>query len=304
MLGPVENAYQSLGLIFRASKDGQSALIIDINRSHRFRVRQLLYGKYQIVSSDGKDGWIKNNAIKGINEYNDINIKTNGSDHDVYINGSLVYSFRIENLKAGSFGILIGPKTKGRIDYFNVYADELYRDKTKIYLTDDEIRDLITENDALKIKLEQSLDARALELENAIRILENQLKAMRLLNEQLDKENSKYAIIKTAIDTNQVDLLLDLSHKVIDKTLENRQLKIENKFISDSLSNVKINFENLELELFQKVIDKKLEEQQFIDSILINFCQVDSLDISLDSLQQDSITQGDSLFISTPKQKD
>ena len=171
-------------------------------------------------------------------------------------------------------------------------------------MTDDEIRDLITENDALKIKLEQSLDARALELENAIRILENQLKAMRLLNEQLDKENSKYAIIKTAIDTNQVDLLLDLSHKVIDKTLENRQLKIENKFISDSLSNVKINFENLELELFQKVIDKKLEEQQFIDSILINFCQVDSLDISLDSLQQDSITQGDSLFIGTPKQKD
>ena len=304
MLGPVENAYQSLGLIFRASKDGQSALIIDINRSHRFRVRQLLNGKYQIVSSEGKDGWIKNNAIKGINEYNDINIKTNGSDHDVYINGSLIYSFRIENLEAGSFGILIGPETKGRIDYLNVYADELYRDKTKIYLTDDEIRDLITENDALKIKLEQSLDARALELENAIRILENQLKAMRIVNEQLDKENSKYAIIKTAIDTNQVDLLLNLSHKVIDKTLENRQLKIENKFISDSLSNVKINFENLELELFQKVIDKKLEEQQFIDSILIKFCQVDSLDIYLDSLQQDSITQGDSLFIAPPKQKD
>ena len=304
MLGPVENAYQSLGLIFRASKDGQSALIIDINRSHRFRVRQLLDGKYQIVSSEGKDGWIKNNAVKGINEYNDINIKTNGSDHDVYINGSLVYSFRIENLEAGSFGILIGPETKGRIDYLNVYADELYRDKTKIYLTDDEIRDLITENDALKIKLEQSLDARALELENAIRILENQLKAMRLVNEQLDKENSKYAIIKSAIDTNQVDLLLDLSHKVIDKTLENRQLKIENKLISDSLSNVKINFENLELELFQKVIDKKLEEQQFIDSILIKFCQVDSLDISLDSLQRDSITQGDSLFIEPSNQKD
>ena len=304
MLGPVENAYQSLGLIFRASKNGQSALMLEINRSHRFRIRQLLDGKYQIVSSEGKDGWIKNNAIKGINEYNDINIKTNGSDHDIYINGSLVYSFRIENLEAGSFGILIGPETKGRIDYLNVYADELYRDKTKIYLTDDEIRDLITENDALKIKLEQSLDARALELENAIRILENQLKAMRLVNEQLDKENSQYAIIKSAIDTNQVDLLMDLSHKVIDKTLENRQLKIENKLITDSLSNVKINFENLELELFQKVIDKKLEEQQFIDSILIKFCQVDSLDISLDSLQQDSITQGDSLFIEPSKQKD
>ena len=51
-----------------------------------------------------------------------------------YINGSLVYSFRIENLEAGSFGILIGPETKGRIDYLNIYADELYRDKSKIYL--------------------------------------------------------------------------------------------------------------------------------------------------------------------------
>ena len=143
MLGPAESSYQTLGLIFRASNDGQSALICDINKSHRFRIRQLRNGTYHIITNEGKDGWIKNNVIKGINEYNDINIKTNGSDHDIFINGSLVYSFRIENLEAGSFGILIGPETKGRIDYFNIYADELYRDKSKIYLSDDEIRDLI-----------------------------------------------------------------------------------------------------------------------------------------------------------------
>ena len=301
MLGPAESSYQSLGLIFRASNDGQSALICDINKLHRFRIRQLRNGTYHVITTDGKDGWIKNNAIKGINEYNDINIKTNGSDHDIFINGSLVYSFRIENLEAGSFGILIGPETKGRIDYLNIYADELYRDKSKIYLSDDEIRDLITENDDLKIKLEQSLDARALELENAIRILENQLKTMRLVNEQLDKENSQYAIIKSAVDTNQVDLLMDLSHKVIDKTLENRQLKIENKLMTDSLKNVKNNFENLELELFQKVIDKKIEEQQFIDSILVKFCQVDSLLNENKPFLKDSLIRTDSLLIETPK---
>lgn len=301
MLGPAESSYQSLGLIFRASNDGQSALICDINKLHRFRIRQLRNGTYHVITTDGKDGWIKNNAIKGINEYNDINIKTNGSDHDIFINGSLVYSFRIENLEAGSFGILIGPETKGRIDYLNIYADELYRDKSKIYLSDDEIRDLITENDDLKIKLEQSLDARALELENAIRILENQLKAMRLVNEQLDKENSQYAIIKSAVDTNQVDLLMDLSHKVIDKTLENRQLKIENKLMTDSLNNVKNNFENLELELFQKVIDKKIEEQQFIDSILVKFCKVDSLLNQNEPFLKDSLIRTDSLLIETPK---
>ena len=303
MLGPAESSYQSLGLIFRASNDGQSALICDINKLHRFRIRQLRNGVYNVISTEGKDGWIKNNAIKGINEYNDINIKTNGSDHDIFINGSLVYSFRIENLEAGSFGILIGPETKGRIDYINIYADELYRDKSKIYLSDDEIRELIAENDDLKIKLEQSLDARALELENAIRILENQLKTMRLVNEQLDKENSQYAIIKSAVDTNQVDLLMDLSHKVIDKTLENRQLKIENKLMTDSLKSVKMNFENLEVELFQKVIDKKVEEQQFIDSILVNFCQVDSLLNENELLLQDSLIRTDSLLIETPKKQ-
>ena len=303
MLGPAESSYQSLGLIFRASNDGQSALICDINKLHRFRIRQLRNGAYNVISTEGKDGWIKNNAIKGINEYNDINIKTNGSDHDIFINGSLVYSFRIENLEAGSFGILIGPETKGRIDYINIYADELYRDKSKIYLSDDEIRELIAENDDLKIKLEQSLDARALELENAIRILENQLKTMRLVNEQLDKENSQYAIIKSAVDTNQVDLLMDLSHKVIDKTLENRQLKIENKLMTDSLKSVKMNFENLEVELFQKVIDKKVEEQQFIDSILVKFCQVDSLLNENEILLQDSLIRTDSLLIETPKKQ-
>ena len=303
MLGPAESSYQSLGLIFRASNDGQSALICDINKSHRFRIRQLRNGTYHVITTDGKDGWIKNNVIKGINEYNDINIKTNGSDHDIFINGSLVYSFRIENLEAGSFGILIGPETKGRIDYLNIYADELYRDKSKIYLSDNEIRDLITENDGLKIKLEQSLDARAIELENAIRILENQLKTMRLVNEQLDKENSQYAIIKSAVDTNQVDLLMDLSHKVINKTLENRQLKIENKLMTDSLKCVKMNFENLEVELFQKVIDKKVEEQQFIDSILVKFCQVDSLLNENELLLQDSLIRTDSLLIETPKKQ-
>ena len=300
MLGPAESSYQSLGLIFRASNDGKSALMCDINKLHRFRIRQLRNGTYHVITSEGKDGWIKNNVIKGINEYNDINIKTNGSDHDIFINGSLVYSFRIENLEAGSFGILIGPETKGRIDYLNIYADEFYRDKSKIYLSDDEIRNLITENDDLKIKLEQSLDARALELENAIRILENQLKTMRLVNEQLDKENSQYAIIKSAIDTNQVDLLIDLSHKVINKTLENRQLKIENKLMTDSLKSVKMNFENLEVELFQKVIDKKIEEQQFIDSILVKFCQVDSLPNQNETFLQDTIIS-DSLLIETPK---
>jgi len=303
MLGPAESSYQSLGLIFRASNDGQSALICDINKLHRFRIRQLRNGAYNVISTEGKDGWIKNNAIKGINEYNDINIKTNGSDHDIFINGSLVYSFRIENIEAGSFGILIGPETKGRIDYINIYADELYRDKSKIYLSDDEIRELIAENDDLKKKLEQSLDARALELENAIRILENQLKTMRLVNEQLDKENSQYAIIKSAVDTNQVDLLMDLSHKVIDKTLENRQLKIENKLMTDSLKSVKMNFENLEVELFQKVIDKKVEEQQFIDSILVKFCQVDSLLNENELLLQDSLIRTDSLLIETPKKQ-
>jgi hypothetical protein len=301
MLGPVESMSQSLGLILRASKDGQSALICDINKFHRFRIRQLIEGRYQIVSTEGKEGWIKNSAIKGINEYNDINIRSNGTDHDLYINGLLVYSFRIEGLKEGSFGLFIGPDTKGRVDFINIYADELYRDKSKIYLTDEEVRELMKENKSLKIELEQSLDARALELQNAIRILENQLKAMRLMNEHLDKENSQYAVIKSAVDTNNVNLLLDLSHKVINNTLENRQLKIENTIFADSLSNIKTHFENLELELFQKVIDKKVEEQVFIDSILTKFCTVDTVFLPLDTLRVGSLLNIDTLRQELPK---
>ena len=297
MLGPVEESNQSLGIIIRASKDGQSALIFEINKHHRFRIRQLMDGRSQSISKEGKDGWIKNNALKGVNEYNNINIQTNGTDHDLYINGILVYSFRIEGLNKGNFGLYIGPETKGRIDYFNVYADELYRDKNKIYLTDDEVRDLIKENENLKIKLEQSLDARAIELENVIRILENQLKALQLINEQLDMENSKYAVIKSAIDTSEVDLLLNLSYKVIDKSLESRQLKIENKIITDSLSNMKSHFDSLELELFQKVISKKLEEQNFIDSILMNFCSLDTVFIPIDSLFSPTLQPTDSVTI-------
>ena len=79
---------------------------------------------------------------------------------------------------------------------------------------------------------------------------------MRLVNEQLDKENSQYTIIKSAIDTNQVDLLIDLSHKVINKTLENRQLKIENKLMTDS-QKCKNEFREFRSRIISKVIDKK-----------------------------------------------
>lgn len=299
MLGPVESMSQSLGIILRASSDGQSAIICEINKFHRFRIRQLIEGKYVIISTEGKEGWIKNAIIKGINEYNDINIRTNGTDHDLYINGLLIYSFRVEGLETGSFGLFIGPETKGRVDFISIHADELYRDKSKIYLTDSEVRELMSDNEKLRLELEQSLDARALELENAIRILENQLKTMRLINTQLDKENTEYAVIKSAVDTNHVNLLMDLSHKVINNTLENRQLKIENKLISDSLNNVKIHFENLELELFQKVIDKKMEEQHFIDSILTKFCTVDTVFLPFDTLAIDSL-RIDSIITTSP----
>ena len=303
MLGPVENMNQSIGLICRASKDGESAIIFEINKFHKFRIRELVEGLYQIVTIEGKDGWIKNNIIKGINEYNDIELRTNGIDHDIYINSQLLYSFRMEESKGGSFGLFIGPETKGRVDFFNIYADELYRDTTKIYLTENEIKNLIKENKYLKIELEQSLDSRAIELQNALRVLEKQLISLDIINNQLDKENSQYALIKSAVDTTQVDLLLDLSRKVIECSLKNRQLKILNSNLRDSLVNVKINFENLEIDLLQKVIDKKVEEQHFIDSILIKYCVIDTINFPLDSLLLDSILFIDSLSIKVPELK-
>ena len=303
MLGPVENMNQSIGLICRASIDGESAIIFEINKFHKFRIRELVEGLYQIVTIEGKDGWIKNNIIKGINEYNDIELRTNGIDHDIYINSQLLYSFRMEESKRGSFGLFIGPETKGRVDFFNIYADELYRDTTKIYLTENEIKNLIKENKYLKIELEQSLDSRAIELQNALRVLEKQLTSLDIINNQLDKENSQYALIKSAVDTTQVDLLLDLSRKVIECSLKNRQLKILNSNLRDSLVNVKINFENLEIDLLQKVIDKKVEEQHFIDSILIKYCVIDTINFPLDSLLLDSILFIDSLSIKVPEQK-
>ena len=68
MLGPVEKNNQSLGLIIRASKSGKSAIICEINKFHRFRIRQLIEGNYVTLTSEGKDGWIKNTVVKGVND--------------------------------------------------------------------------------------------------------------------------------------------------------------------------------------------------------------------------------------------
>lgn len=276
MLGPTENINQSIGIIFRASKNGQVAFIFEVNKFRRFRIRKIINKENIIISNEGKDGWIKNEKIKGINYFNTLNIRSNGQEHDFFINNDYVYSFKLDSINVGNFGIYIGPKTKAKIDYYKIYTHELYRDKSKIYLSDSEIKKLINENKYLTKQLELSLDAKTLEYQNAIKILENQINNLNKINLKLDNENINYAVIKNAIDTNQLDILINLSKKVISKTLENRQLQIEKKLFKDSLIKLKNEYENFEIELLNKVIEKKIHEEQFIDSILNKYCVIDS----------------------------
>ena len=42
MLGPTENINQSIGIIFRASKNGQVAFIFEVNKFRRFRIRKII----------------------------------------------------------------------------------------------------------------------------------------------------------------------------------------------------------------------------------------------------------------------
>ncbi len=138
---------QTLGVLFMAQSDGSGGFVLEINKKQQYRVRGIT-GAGQYITS-GENGWVKSKNVKGENEFNKIVIKGYQNQYDIYFNDQYTFSFKQGNFKQGEFGLLLGPESKAKVDFFYLYkitasiADDLST-------VNEKLDSLKAENDSLK----------------------------------------------------------------------------------------------------------------------------------------------------------
>ncbi|MFT5513800.1 MAG: hypothetical protein ACI8SE_002210 [Bacteroidia bacterium] len=105
-----ENKSSSGGVILKAQKSGNGALLIEINGKRQYRIRVMKNGIFNSLFSDKNDGWIKSANLRksGINE---LRVATKGNEYDLYINNVFERSLIETNFKSGRVGFYAAPKS-------------------------------------------------------------------------------------------------------------------------------------------------------------------------------------------------
>jgi hypothetical protein len=114
MLGPSSNNMQSVGLLFAMNHSGKNALVFEFNRKKEFRVRDL---QGNIMSNS----WVKSKLLKPAEIYQKIEIKCYNMHYEIFVQDKLIFSFSDDRFEGGRYGVIIGPLSLSKMDYFNVY---------------------------------------------------------------------------------------------------------------------------------------------------------------------------------------
>jgi len=264
----------SAGLLFMAQDDGKGGFIFEINKSKQYRVKQITGGSYKYVSGEPKNnGWVKSNALSELNLYNLVDIRIADKNYDVYVNNTFLMSFTEPAYKTGKLGIIIGPGSKARVDFFYVFSSSRVSipdpgvtagaDKTSggeaavqspdiiqlaesIILLKTQINKANEDNEVLRHTIDaykmDSKDAEAnlRTYEKNIKVLQDELKKQNLRMDSLVKVNAELMKYKELVAGNEnSDLIITLSKTVKSEKEANEELRRINKELSDSLAVMK-----------------------------------------------------------------
>ncbi|MCG3167232.1 MAG: hypothetical protein POELPBGB_03018 [Bacteroidia bacterium] len=269
-LGPATSAEQTIGIIFYIQPDGKGALVFEINKDKKFRVKQLVGAYYKFLTGEVTDaGWVKSKFVDNTGEYNVLEVKSAGGINDFYINGNFVFSAPVQDYAPGALGILIGADTKAKADYFYVYATrEVSSDVTANRqfgeLTPNEkIEFLLAENDKLKKQIAQdNVDLIKQQADLKIATMLEQVNKKDAEIEQLKIEvNSLTTYKNSVIKDMDEDVFLTLSNSVKEQIEVNKKL---NKFIEeirDSLAIANKKYNDLKLKQVTDLIEQQKKEQ-------------------------------------------
>ena len=268
-LGPSDRADQTAGIIFLVQGNGKGVIAFEFNKFKQYRIKQLVGAYYKFLSGDNEsEGWVKSSALAGKNDYNEIDIRVNLPQVDIYVNEKLLQSFDIMDYKAGNMGYLIGADTKAKSDYFYVYTTQEGKVKAELdSKTTKENNSAVVQLSKLRYELEQkkrSLKECELERKTAVSVLEEEMSMLRQSNERLALRNRGLQEFKDQVLVEvDEDVFLTLAENLKTEIINNQKLENQVSVYKDSLKYTHVKYSRLKLALLDKAI-KKAEKEKVI----------------------------------------
>ncbi|MBI1289331.1 MAG: hypothetical protein GC178_17320 [Flavobacteriales bacterium] len=270
-LGPTEDANQTIGVIFLVQPDGKGAIVFEFNKFKQYRIKQLVGAYYKFLSGDNESqGWVKSSALAGKNEYNEIDIRVDLPQVDIYLNKKFIQSFDLPDYKPGNMGFLIGPDTKAKADYFYVYSTAEEKVEAALEAKEVEENQSATEQLAkMRYELEQekrNLRECQMERQKAVSVLEDEMGTLRQQNEKLATQNRQLQEFKNQVLVEvDEDVFLTLAENLKTEIIKNQKLEAQVQVYKDSLKLTHIKYNKLKLALLDKAIKKAEKEKEVRD---------------------------------------
>lgn len=266
-LGPSTDESQTIGVIFLVQGDGQGAVVFEFNKFKQYRIKQLVGSYYKFLSGEAENkGWVKSGALAAKNEYNEIDIRVQLPQVDVYVNGKFLQSFDMLEYTPGGMGFLIGPDTKAKSDYFYVYTTETGKQvAVEEKKEQEETQSAIEQLAKLRYELEQNkrnLRECQMERNKAVSTLEDEMAQLRQSNEKLGLRNRQLQEFKDQVLVEvDEDVFLTLAENLKTEIIKNQKLESQVQVYKDSLKYTHTKYNKLKLALLDKAIKKAEKEK-------------------------------------------
>ena len=266
-LGPANDETQTIGVIFLVQDDGKGAVVFEFNKFKQYRIKQLVGSYYKFLSGDAEsNGWVKSGALAAKNEYNEIDIRVQLPQVDIYVNNKFLQSFDVIDYKPGSMGFLIGPDTKAKSDYFYVYTTAEGKETAEEQQQEEaENRSAVEQLSKLRYELEQekrALKECQMERERAVSVLEEQMGLLTQNNDKLMLQNRQLQEFKSQVLVEiDEDVFLTLAENLKEEIIKNQKLESQVQIYKDSLQYAHTRYNKLKLALLDKAIKKAEKEK-------------------------------------------
>lgn len=256
-----------LGLLFMMQPQGQGGFLFEINKKKEYRLRQIVSGAYRYISGSTKDqGWTRHQAVNESGSPNILEVRTSKGAYDLYINNAYIRSFAEPNYRSGKLGLIVGPDTRGRADYFYIFkkgsiaastqnqevaannaagSPDIIELAQSIISLKTRINELEEENNGLKRTIsamntgEQEKDVQIRNNEKQISSLQEQIGKKDLVIDSLIKANAALRPYKDMIGNKDGDVIINLSKALKAEKEKNQKLEAELKSYKEKSGSVK-----------------------------------------------------------------
>lgn len=242
----------SLGLLFQLQQDKKGGLLFEISAQKQFRIREINVDGYKYITGDVKnEGWIRSNYLHQNGIANLIELRFKDGLYDFYINTNFTLSCNNAKYSTGNFGFVIGPASKGKIDFLYLFTADT-SDKMNPAGADDDVINLAESIINLKtllnnVSLENELLLSTLEaMKQEAKLFNQEKQKLVIANEQKQLQYNNLiltndSLVKVNNDLNKYKLLFEANNAgdiVINLSKALKAEKEKNTKLQEQLDNI------------------------------------------------------------------